>query len=493
MKKKRIIFRADGNLIAGYGHVIRGLSLATMLKNKYHTVFVIQEPDIFLQKQIKETCAKLITLPFTKNLSAESKHLSKNILDANDIVVLDGYGYGINYQKEIKKGCFKLICIDDIYDHDFVADVIINHGEGIKRNDYSAERFSAIYLGTRYSILRKSFLKKPLSPELYNITKHKAFISLGGTDQQNYTQKALKICLRNSTIKEINIVVGSFYPYLDKLQHMADSNKKVKIKVHRNLSEQNISSMMRMSTVAICSASTLSYEYSSVGGLLFLYQTVLNQKKIYSFMIKSEIAYPVASFDIVLASFKDKSICENYFTNRRQYFAGDTAKNLISIFDRLERERGCHIRPAISSDVHTYFKWVNDPEVRANSVNIEPVNFDGHTKWFVSKLKDKNASLYIVEKNRVPLGQVRFDRGNNESEIDYSVGKSFRGKGYGDVLLKKAIQEHLIKFPKHKIIAKVKMSNIASNRVFEKLGFKKNGVGMLGGIKYVRYVLPAAN
>ena len=42
------------------------------------------------------------------------------------IVVLDGYHFDTNYQTKIKqKGC-KLVCIDDLHDKHFVADIIIH-------------------------------------------------------------------------------------------------------------------------------------------------------------------------------------------------------------------------------------------------------------------------------------------------------------------------------------------------------------------------------
>jgi UDP-2,4-diacetamido-2,4,6-trideoxy-beta-L-altropyranose hydrolase len=490
MKQKRILFRADGNTVAGYGHVIRLLSLSSILRKKYICSFIIQNPDRFLKNQIIQSCDEIIEIPATKNLKKEVTFIAKNIVKPDDIVVLDGYGYDVNYQSEIKKHCFKLVCIDDIHDRHFVADAIINHGEGIKKENYSTELFSKLYLGINYLILRRSFLKKS-SSRILTSELHKAFISMGGTDQQNYTQKALNVCLKNKTVRSIDIVVGSFYPFKKELQKIIDCNKEISIKIHYNLSEKKIYYLMKTSTVAICSASTVSYEYASGGGLLFVYQTVPNQKNIYAFLIRSKVAFPIQSFNKTLASFKNKKIAEKYFENRNNYFSGGSAKNLVSIFESLEKERGISIRSANESDVLTYFKWANDPEVRKNSVNTVPIQLEDHKKWFFARLKNKNSRLYIIEKNKIPIGQVRFDKENNISEIDYSIGKNFRGKGYGEIILKDAIKEYFHQFPKDKIIAKAKVSNIASNRVFEKLGFKKTPPSVINGTKYNCYTISA--
>ncbi len=489
--KPVIVFRADGNLIAGYGHVIRDLSLASILKDKYHTVFIIQDPDDFLRSQIKNTCDEIIEIPATKNLVDESKKIVKHILKPDDIVILDGYGFGTNYQAEIKKHCFKLVCIDDICDRHFVADVIINHSEGIKRKNYLIEKFSKLYLGTQYAILRRSFLKKKSTPTLKPSKDQRAFINMGGTDQQNYTQRALQTCIKNSKTNKIDIVVGSFYPYKNKLEKIINTNKQVSIHIHSNLSETEICSLMKKSTISICSASTVSYEYACVGGILFVYQTVSNQKNIYSFLIRSKVAFPAKTFDRVLSQLENKASSKKYFENRKKYFSGNSDKNLVSIFNDLEKERGITIRLAAQNDVLTYFKWANDPEVRMNSVNTSPISLKDHTNWFYAKLKSKNSLLYIISKNGIPLGQVRFDKEKNSAEIDYSIAKGYRGKGYGEIVLKNAIKEYYNKFPKDTIIAKAKESNIASNRVFEKSGFKKARSIVINGKKYQSHLMKA--
>jgi spore coat polysaccharide biosynthesis predicted glycosyltransferase SpsG len=72
MKLKRVIFRADGDQIAGYGHVVRALSLASILKKRYRCVFIIREPDSFLKEQIQKVCDEIIDIPVQKTYEIES-------------------------------------------------------------------------------------------------------------------------------------------------------------------------------------------------------------------------------------------------------------------------------------------------------------------------------------------------------------------------------------------------------------------------------------
>jgi len=333
MKKNRILFRADGSSNAGYGHVMRALSLAAILKKKFQCVFIIQNPDTFLRNQIKNVCDKIIEIPVTENLINESESISTKFINPDDIVVLDGYNFKTGYQKQIKKACFKLVCIDDIFNTHFVADVIINHSEGIKISDYSKENYTKLFLGTKYAILRKSFLKKRLKQIDPDFSALSVFINMGGTDPDNYTKRALKICLKNVNIKSIDIVIGSFYPYVEELKKMTGSDKKIKI--HSNLTETKMYSLIKKSSIAICSASTISYECASVGGIMFVYKTAYNQKNIYSFLVKREVAFPISSLNLKLTEFKNKKIRQKYFDNRRLLFSGDSDKNLKNIFTDL--------------------------------------------------------------------------------------------------------------------------------------------------------------
>ncbi|MCW3102566.1 MAG: hypothetical protein JWO09_1006 [Bacteroidetes bacterium] len=488
MKKKRMIFRADGDLVAGYGHVIRSLSLAAILKNKYHCVFIIRSPDVFLKKQIAEICDELIELPGNGTYKTEAGRLAKEFIQKEDIVILDGYGYDAAYQSALKPACFKLVCIDDIHDRHFISDVVINHSEGIRRSDYSAEFYTKFYLGTQYAILRKAFFVKKRNYLPLSNNKHRVFINLGGTDQQNYTQRALQLCLGNKNIQSIDIVTGSYYKHLDELKQVISANKNFKIRLHFNLTEKQMAALMKRSAAGICSASTVSYEYSCLGGMLFIYQTVSNQKNIYSFLIKTGCAFPAATFNRQIAGMSAAAKKESYFINRSRYFSGNSPDHLRSVFKQLESERDITIRQAAPGDLLTYFRWANDPSVRQNAVNTASIALEDHTKWFKGKLKNKGAKLYVIEKANTPIGQVRLDKAENGWEVDYSIDKKFRGKGFGEIILRFAI----IQFrKKHSdpVIARVKRINVASNKVFLRLNFKEDKAQKIGRETYKCYSL----
>lgn len=130
------------------------------------------------------------------------------------------------------------------------------------------------------------------------------------------------------------------------------------------------------------------------------------------------------------------------------------------------------VRKAKLSDLELYYQWVNDPIVRTNSLSCSIVSKKNHYEWFVRKLADDHSYLYIFEKEEIPIGQVRFDSDLHKAKINYSICSGVRGSGFGTLILQKAIS-HLINDCDEieELLAVVKKSNIASNKVFKRLGF----------------------
>ena len=69
------------------------------------------------------------------------------------------------------------------------------------------------------------------------------------------------------------------------------------------------------------------------------------------------------------------------------------------------------------------------------------------------------------------MGQVRFENKKDVWEIGYSISKLFRGKGLGGALLDVALRGFKASVETANVMGQVKVSNKASRKVFERLGF----------------------
>ncbi|QHT68826.1 GNAT family N-acetyltransferase [Rhodocytophaga rosea] len=135
-------------------------------------------------------------------------------------------------------------------------------------------------------------------------------------------------------------------------------------------------------------------------------------------------------------------------------------------------------RKATRDDLHLYYEWVNDKDVRANALNPEPIAWENHYQWYQNKLADSNTFLFVFEQDNIPVGQVRIDCREGFGYIDYSVDRNFRGKGYGKSMLGLVIN-YLQKDGREKVLylkAVVKTQNIASVTVFKNLHFLQYGI-----------------
>lgn len=148
-------------------------------------------------------------------------------------------------------------------------------------------------------------------------------------------------------------------------------------------------------------------------------------------------------------------------------------------------------RVATEEDVMLYFNWANDSMVRQNAISTEPIQLEGHKKWFASRIKRPSTVMYVFEIESTPFGQVRFDIEDAKAFIDYSIDEKFRGKGLGVKMLKSSIvalkKENRTDFAK--IVGVVKKSNIPSTKVFERLGFTEDRKDIIDNTEYIIFSL----
>lgn len=243
MSKRKVYLKADASSEIGYGHFIRTLALADMLKEDFDCTFFTSDPNDYQRGEVEKVC-KLQALAFN---TVQEDFL--NFLSGEEIVVLDNYYYSSLYQKTIKdKGC-KLVCIDDIHDKHFFADIVINHAPGSNASDYSCESYTKLLLGPSYLLLRKPFfdvIDNHIVP-----VEDCTFICFGGSDENNLTLRACKV-IRNIDNRKIVVVVGGGYLFYDELNtYSMDSD----IEIYRNVNAGTMASLMKSSTMAIVPAS----------------------------------------------------------------------------------------------------------------------------------------------------------------------------------------------------------------------------------------------
>ena len=283
MDKRTIIFRADGSESIGMGHFVRTLALAEMLNENFHCVYSTQTPSQYQINEIEKVCHERIDLPIDK------KHFNVflDYLKGDEIVVLDNYYFTTHYQREIKdKGC-RLVCIDDLHDKHFVADVIINHAEGISSANYSVEPYSQLLLGYNYALLRKEYLEEDIN---LDNKKYSYFLMMGGADPHNLARHILDILELKQTKLPIAVVVGSGY------KEDASLNKFSNITLFKGITSSHVFRLMLQSQYGILPASTVAIEACAARLPFICGYFIDNQTEIYNGIKTNNLAVCIGDY-----------------------------------------------------------------------------------------------------------------------------------------------------------------------------------------------------
>lgn len=263
MNKRKVYFRADAGGTIGYGHFIRSLSVADMLKDDFDVIFFTATPSDYQKTEMAKVCKY-------QSLSEETKlndFLSQ--LQGDEIVVLDNYFYTTDYQQAIKdKGC-KLVCIDDPHGIHYVCDVLLSHGNGIP-SDFDIEPYTRLCLGVEWAMLRKPFRR----PVEWNHQRNKDIVvNFGGADPYHITELIVSLLLQLNLNYKIKVILGDKVYLSDKCRGQ--------VEVMRNLSAEQMAQLFDNSAFGIFAASTVCLEGQSRGLPMIVGYYVDNQEKYY--------------------------------------------------------------------------------------------------------------------------------------------------------------------------------------------------------------------
>lgn len=270
--KNRVYIRADGNPKIGLGHIVRCHALAKMLEGSFDVSFVTKSIPTDIE-------ATFITEGFSVIRIAKEAEFF-NLLTGDEIVVLDHYDLDSTYQKRIKKAGSKLVCIDDLHDKEFYADLIINHSPGITPDNYLAQPYTKFALGPAYALLRPAFLQATRIEKKIEQVKH-VLICFGGSDFKNLTKSVLEVVAENVLVKTITVILGSAYIHRESLKDVRQKNPNINIL--SSLSEKEMLYEIRKADLAIIPSSGILLEVLAGGAIPLICYYAENQKKLFDY------------------------------------------------------------------------------------------------------------------------------------------------------------------------------------------------------------------
>lgn len=331
------MFRADGDSNIGLGHVFRLLSLIELCKEVFQCVFVIRQRDNKLFELVSSYCEI-----FSISEDNEVEDMLE-LLSPSDILVLDGYNFGSDYQKKIKPVIRKLVMIDDTAEFHFYADLVINHGGDPIVDKYIKEDYTKLLTGFNYLIVRPEFLAAARISRSVSRTES-VFICMGGADPFNVTLKAIRACMETGYVTNIIVVTGSAYCNKSELENLIMEGIKSKsITHHENISAAKMVELIGASQVAICPASSVALEVCCVKTGLLTGTVIANQLHILEQLINAGCCFSIGDFNMAsaenikthLESIFDKTVINIMIEKQEKVIDGLSGIRILEEFKKL--------------------------------------------------------------------------------------------------------------------------------------------------------------
>jgi len=295
---KKVFIRSDASKIIGLGHITRCIALSQMIDDILKITFICRGNNSHVKQLILYYGYSYIAIPDDQSYYEEANNLGK-YLDKNSILILDGYNFNSEYQKKAKEYCYNLICIDDIHDYHFFADIVINYSFTAQEDEYSCEPYTKLCLGSRYSLLRKPFLqnrhlKKDINKPLKNI-----MVAMGGSDITNQSLKILKVLLKTRLNFEVNIVTSSLNPNIFTLENWIQRKKKSKLRLHllKNLNAEAMCYQFIRNDLLFTTGSVTAIEACSIGIPMIVGIIANNQKDTVHAFEEFGVAYNINNYN----------------------------------------------------------------------------------------------------------------------------------------------------------------------------------------------------
>ncbi|MCF8038376.1 MAG: UDP-2,4-diacetamido-2,4,6-trideoxy-beta-L-altropyranose hydrolase [Desulfohalobiaceae bacterium] len=517
-----IAIRVDSSLHIGTGHVMRCLTLSEALRERGCQVqFICRAHPGHMGDMITKQGFQVSLLPESEQpmntepdqedyaawLGVSQKEDAQQTIDALDSerpdwLIVDHYGLDIQWENALRPHLSKFMAIDDLanrqhdcdllLDQNFSLEEIFNQkgtmdtkeeaqrqdlAQGHSRYEDLVPKGCRLLLGPRHALLRPEYSQyRRTMNERTGEIKH-VLVFMGGSDSADITGMALEaLSVQELAHLEVDVVVGTNNPHKHKIANQVENLPNI----HLHASRPHLADLMSRTDLAIGGGGVTTWERMCLGLSSIVICLAENQGPACEALSKAALIHYLGFWkDVAAADLTEKIIdlLQNQELLRFQAKACQTmvdglgAKRVAEVLHPSEK-KDLYLRPAREEDVLIYYDWVNDPVVRQNAFNSEPISLNTHLEWFEKRLVDPETSMFVLMAKDLPVGQIRFELQGDEAAIGYSLDRIVRGRGWGAELVRLGARMISNLCPAV-IQCQVKPENQASSAVFMRLGFKE--------------------
>lgn len=447
---KTVFLRFEASVTIGAGHAIRCCVLGDALVEQGWICKIITTQESY---------------DFIANLSRFDR-IEPDVFyhhpSVCDLLVVDYYDLDESYEQHFRQYAKKIMVIDDLANRKHDCDILLDQTDGRDASDYQVlvPEHCKVLAGGDYILLRRAFLKlrpKALEKRRRTTEVKRILVSLGGSDPQNHTLKALEMIKESGFQGAIDIVLGFTAQHLQSVQdHIDKLPNKCKIYI-----DPDMPKLMYEADLAIGASGSSVWERCCLGLPQYIMQTAENQSTIFK----------------KYASDKFETIYNNGLLDQKTVNLPNKVDGLgfVRALNYIEEKRDrlgrlIHHKRVHEEDIDLIFQWQQNTDLRNFSINKISPSPEQHEKWFHEKLKDTNSIFEKIMVNKEPCGTLRLDYCANQDawNLSWYIVSEFQKNGIGSIALEFSKRLCVDK----DVSAVVFKDNMASRLAMAKAGFR---------------------
>ncbi|WP_299439216.1 UDP-2,4-diacetamido-2,4,6-trideoxy-beta-L-altropyranose hydrolase [uncultured Rhodospira sp.] len=513
----RVAVRADASTRIGSGHVMRCLTLAQALREQGAEVrFICRDHPGHMGDRIKLAGLPVSLLrapPDSRRPIPDGDYAAWlgvpidtdaaetiSALDGwrPDWLVVDHYGLDRAWEQVLRPHVGAILVIDDLANRAHDCDLLLDqndHPKPAARYDGLVPAACRRLCGPGYALLRSEYAatRRQIGPRDGPVAR--VLVYYGATDPTNETARALRV-LSQPAFRHllVDVVLGVNAPHRDEVVSLATARPGTTVHEPR----PSLADLMARADLALGAGGATTWERCCLGLPAIVTAVAANQGPLATALAEggravflgchdsvTDDCLSEAVRDLLAVPAKREAIAQAAFALTDGWGAAKVAEIVVP-----SDGHDLALRPAEVGDMAQYYFWVNDPSVRAQAFETEPVPWPTHRAWFRRALDRASCHMHVLElKPHVPVGQVRIEQKGEEDVIDYSVDAAMRGRGWGTRILVLARQVWDGIGQSRALHGYVKAGNVASQRAFVAAGFTERPLDSLdsepGSLHYV--------
>lgn len=479
-RKRSAVFRADGSLQIGGGHVMRCLALANVLAERgWRCAFAVDSKTTDVVPHLVASGHEIFTLPMS---DSPARLLASRWNDTCDLFVVDHYGWGREQEMACRPWARRVLVFDDLanrtHDCDLLIDPNPDNGE-VYRGLVPAD--CRLFTGSSWAILNDAYAARRRTGSLATRSElDRILVSFGMMDRYGLTVVALEAIRRAELAVQVDVAIGSTSPALSDVTQRVASIPGAKLHVDCD----HMWDLTAAADLVIGAGGTMSWERCCLGLPAVVVTTASNQSGTAAILEQHGAALVAGSRETVnperLADVL-RGLGENsgrLSTKSRAAFSlcdGHGAHRLVAFLEETRAHDGHQValRPVTIADADKILEWQAHPETRRYFRDPRVPGPDEHRVWLADRLGRPGVVIHMIEHDGEAAGLVRLDAHDEPDtfEVSILVAPERRGRGIGLVTLSLL----RVMLPKASFVAWVHPKNRISRQLFVNAGFRFDG------------------